>query len=389
MHLVIFSHPEFINSTSMPLFSKMLQVGMKARGHTVEVWQPRPFFYNLSLGKNLKKWQGYLDQYICFPFFFKSLLRKNSADTLYIFADQALGPWVPYLANLPHVIHCHDFMALRSSLGLIKENPTGMTGRLYQKYIRHGFSHGKNFISISNKTRADLHAYGLVRPDLSEVVFNGLNYPYTALEPAIAKSILAQGDFPDVSNGFLLHIGGGQWYKNRVGVVELYAAYANKVKHPKPLWLIGPRNDKKLHDVLKLVPPNGTVHLLSGLSSEQLNAVYSLCDVFIFPSLAEGFGWPIAEAMASGTVVITTNEAPMTEVGGSVAVYIPRRNEHNMEKWPVICADKVIEVLSWSNQYRATRVRDGIDWVRMNFNPNRVLDSYEAIYLDILRSKRK
>ncbi|RYY06240.1 MAG: glycosyltransferase family 1 protein, partial [Sphingobacteriaceae bacterium] len=120
----------------MPRFAKMLADGMKKREHQVKIWSPEPRFYNLPLPKSLKKWLGYVDQYLVFPAQTRKLLRATSDDTLFILTDQALGPWMPLIANRAHVIHCHDFLAQQSALNLIPENRTSWTGKQYQAYIR-------------------------------------------------------------------------------------------------------------------------------------------------------------------------------------------------------------------------------------------------------------
>ncbi|WP_367027021.1 glycosyltransferase [Methylococcus sp. ANG] len=66
---------------------------------------------------------------------------------------------------------------------------------------------------------------------------------------------------------------------------------------------------------------------MTDVVNEDLRALYSLADTLIFPSLQEGFGWPIIEAQACGCPVVTSNIAPMTEVGGNGAVYINPREE--------------------------------------------------------------
>ncbi|MEO6722051.1 MAG: hypothetical protein ABIN67_16920, partial [Ferruginibacter sp.] len=131
----------------MPRFASMLADGMKQRGHTVEIWSPRPFFFRMSLFGKLRKWMGYLDQYLLFPLEVRLRLKKNKHQELYVFSDQALGPWVPLVSKYPHVIHCHDFLAQRSALGEIPENNSPWTGKRYQAYIRRGFRKGENFIS--------------------------------------------------------------------------------------------------------------------------------------------------------------------------------------------------------------------------------------------------
>src|SRR5262245_46794200 len=135
MNLVFFGHPSFLDQQSMPRFARMLADGMSDRGHTVEMLSPVARFFNLHSNPSVKKWLGYVDQYIVFPNQIKKKLKTYPKDTLFVFTDQALGPWVPVVAGRPHVIHCHDFMALRSSLGEIQENPTSWTGKQYQALI--------------------------------------------------------------------------------------------------------------------------------------------------------------------------------------------------------------------------------------------------------------
>jgi glycosyltransferase involved in cell wall biosynthesis len=64
------------------------------------------------------------------------------------------------------------------------------------------------------------------------------------------------------------------------------------------------------------------IHEWTELANEDLRALYSSAEALLFPSLQEGFGWPIAEAQACGCPVITTGRPPMSEVGGNAAVYI-------------------------------------------------------------------
>jgi glycosyltransferase involved in cell wall biosynthesis len=69
-------------------------------------------------------------------------------------------------------------------------------------------------------------------------------------------------------------------------------------------------------DVIELIDP----------SNEELQALYSCANLMLFPSLQEGFGWPIIEAQACGCPVVTSNRMPMTEIGGDAATYIDPDN---------------------------------------------------------------
>jgi len=369
----------------MPRFARMLVEGMRARGHSVEVLSPKPQFHGLPAPGVLKKWLGYLDQYVVFPTEVRKRLKSYSPDTLFVFADQALGPWVPLVADRSHVIHCHDFLALRSALGEIPENPTGWTGRQYQAYIRRGFSRGRYFISVSQKTREDLHRFLRIRPDSSKVVYNGLNQSFPPIAPAVARTRLSQKTGLDLSNGYLLHVGGNTWYKNRRGVLDIYEAWRRSSPTSLPLLLVGSRPDARLAGRLAQSPYREAIHSLSGLGNEDVRLAYAGACVFLFPSLAEGFGWPIAEAMAAGCPVVTTNEAPMTEVAGKAACFLPRHpfTKPDLTTWAEEAAQVVAGILRLSPVERQRVIEEGFTNAE-RFDPNQAMDRIEAMYKRIL-----
>ena len=179
----------------------MLAAGMEQKGHEVEVWSPKPFFHGIASNQSLKKWMGYIDQYLLFPFNIKSKIKATPANTLFVFTDHALGPWVPLVSNRHHVIHCHDFLAQRSALGEIPENKTGWTGKRYQKFIRDGFGRGKHFISISKQTEQELQRFLPIAPLSSNVVYNGLNQRFEIMDKSNARAKLAKQTGLDLSNG--------------------------------------------------------------------------------------------------------------------------------------------------------------------------------------------
>jgi len=195
MQIFQFTHPDFLTSQSMPRFARMITDGMRARDHHVVEWTAKPLFYDLPFPARFKKWLGYIDQFIVFPMQVRRRLRQLAPDTLFVFSDQALGPWVPLVANRPHVIHVHDFMALRSSLGEFAQNPTGWSGRQYQAMIRRGFGHGQAFISVSEKTRTDLHHFLPHKPRVSEVVYNGLNYSWRGIGRTTSRTLRGSTTF--------------------------------------------------------------------------------------------------------------------------------------------------------------------------------------------------
>lgn len=388
MNLVLFTHPPFLGSQSMPRFADSLTLAFTARGHRVTRRAPVERVRRLAPSAPLAKWAGYVDQYLVFPREISAGLRTDPTDTLYVFCDQALGPWVPYVAHRPHVVHCHDLLALRSALGHIPENPTGLTGRAYQRYIRRGFGQSRHFISISQRTQNDLHEHGGVRPVTSEVVYNGLNHPYMPMAPAVATDVLKAAKLPAVPHGLLLHVSGNQWYKNVAGVVRLYAQYAAAQPQPLPLWLVGVHPDPALQAALAEVPPQGRIEMLHNLDNRSLQAAYSLAQAFLFPSLAEGFGWPLVEAQACGCPVITTAEAPMNEVAGPHSRCLPRLQAHDdKQAWARHGAQVLTELLTMPADQRAALVQDCLAWSR-RFDTDTAMESYLRVYQQVLDWER-
>ncbi len=387
MNIVLYTHPAFLGSHSHQHFARMLLRAYQRRGHTVELRQPEAVLRARIEGR-WAKWAGYVDQYLIYPGKMRRQIAADAPGTLYVFCDQALGPLIPNAAHRPHVVHCHDLLALRSALGLVPENPTGWTGRIYQRYIRAGFQQARHFISVSEKSRADLHELGGVEPITSEVVYNGLNHPYRRQSADAARDHLRRAGLPAPS-GFLLHIGGGQWYKNTEGVIHLYDRYvAQRMAAGQtvlPLWMVSPAPSPAVQSLIDALPAGGKVRFFHGLATDVIEALYSLAGALLFPSHAEGFGWPIAEALACGCPVLTTGQAPMLEVGGPHAHYLPRlMGESDVAAWATEGARLLCAVLDRSGAERDAAARAGIEWTQ-RFDAQQAIDGYLRIYESVLQ----
>jgi glycosyltransferase involved in cell wall biosynthesis len=104
--------------------------------------------------------------------------------------------------------------------------------------------------------------------------------------------------------------------------VQAYVQLPENVKNDHPLVIAGGKG--WLHsdiDALIASQDSGHIHRIGYVDELELPALYSAASIFVYPSLYEGFGLPILEAMASGTPVITSNTSSMPEIGGDAAVY--------------------------------------------------------------------
>lgn len=355
----------------------------------MQIWSPVSLFSALPFGRFTKKWLGYIDQYVVFIISTRLRLKKCNPNTLFVFTDQALGPWVSLVINKPHVIHCHDFLALQSAIGEIPENKTSWTGKTYQLLIHKGYSQSENFISVSKNTRQQLSRFLSTEPRYSEVVYNGLKEIFKPRDPHSSRELLKSITGLELMGGYILHTGGNQWYKNRSGVIEIYNAWRAINKLSLPLLLIGAQPSAQLIKMYSLSPFKNDIYITSGRSDEFVAYAYAGASVFLFPSLAEGFGWPIAEAMACGCPVITTNEAPMTEVAGNAGFLIPRRPyaAHKAEEWSIQAARVLNAILQFTKEKREKIAQLGIKNAE-RFNSVTSLDYIESIYTNILQHQK-
>lgn len=375
----------------MPRFARMIGTAMQAKGHEVDYWAPQAHAHTLLEKTRLAKWAGYVDQYLFFPLQVKLRLWRREPGTLYVFCDQALGPWVPLVKHLPHVVHAHDLLALRSALGLIPQNPTSLTGRLYQRYIRWGFQQARHFICVSERTRSDLMSHGQARALSSSVVYNGLNHPYRPVPRTQAIARLERAGLSGSAKGMILHVGGGQWYKNTVGILRLYACYAARHTEPLPLWMVSPHpSSAETLAALAQVPPQGRVYFYQGIDNAALEAAYSLANAFLFPSLAEGFGWPIVEAQACGCPVITTNDAPMNEIAGPDATYLPLlKAGDDVQAWAQRGATSLEAVLTTAARDKSEQRRQQRMAWAAQFTTQAAIERYLSIYQSVLAAESR
>ncbi|WP_149304357.1 glycosyltransferase [Pareuzebyella sediminis] len=387
MKIAILSHPLFFGSFSMPRFAHYLASGMKGQGHDVEIWRPRPVLSKIPVTGIMKKWLGYIDQYVIFSIwlFFKTNFTTDKR--LYIVSDQALGLWVPLIRNKAHLIHCHDFLALKSAKGQISDNKVGLTGKIYQKLILKGFSKGENFVSVSKNTQRELSDILHKNATINTYVYNGINALFQVGDTLKARKELGNQIGFSLDKGYILHVGGNQFYKNRKGVIKIYSKWRETSNLELPLVLIGTPPNTEVFRVQNESKFRSDIIFCPGLEDEMVKFAYQGASLFLFPSLAEGFGWPIAEAMACGCPVITTNEAPMNEVGGKAALYIKNTKEFDtIDAWARKASDEVELFFKKSPQEIDYIKQEGLENVK-RFDSAKTISRLHEFYLEAYHLK--
>jgi glycosyltransferase involved in cell wall biosynthesis len=171
-------------------------------------------------------------------------------------------------------------------------------------------------IAISEQTKADIIAYLKIPTDKIKVIYQGCQDVFKQHYSAEEKNEVALKY--NLPTEFILNVGTIEERKNALTIVKAIKDIDTK------LVLIGKQTaySEKIKTYIKENDIEEKVIFLKGLSSKELSITYQLATIFVYPSIFEGFGIPIIEALFSKTPVITTNSGVFPEAGGPNSVYI-------------------------------------------------------------------
>ncbi len=350
----------------MQRYADLLSRGLRSRGHKVEVIAPRSILRRLA-GSSMQaaKFFGYVDKFLLFPRRLKS--RARAADIVHI-CDHSNSMYVRTVHARPHVITCHDLLAVRSALDHFPENPVSRTGKIFQRLISRGLRQAACIICVSEQTRDDLRDVLAIPPERMTVVHSSLHWPYTPASPEARDPVLREMGLPP-GREYFLHVGGNHWYKNRYGVLQIFRELRQLVRfRDAVLVLAGQPWPDSFASYLREHQLAEAAVAVEHPSNEQLRALYSGSAGLIFPSLYEGFGWPILEAQACGCPVFIPDQTPMNAAAGEGAVYIEPGN-------PARAAASIAHGLRNSPALREAGFRN-----LQRFDPEGMIDAYVHIY---------
>jgi len=133
---------------------------------------------------------------------------------------------------------------------------------------------------------------------------------------------------------FWLAVGTFEPRKNLRRLLRAFSDYVRQSNSPRPLALAGGKGwlEEDLEEFIRGLGVTNNVRILGYVSDQELAWLYRNCFCFVYPSLYEGFGLPVLEAMGQGAAVITSNTTSLPEVAGDAAHHIDPFDEHDMTK---------------------------------------------------------
>jgi glycosyltransferase involved in cell wall biosynthesis len=230
--------------------------------------------------------------------------------------DDTVTVQPPRLERLPVVFTCYDLIPLiRHQEYFGGEEPVWSNARWYYRCV-HEMTLSDGLLAISESSRGEAIRH---LPYSPERVFNvqaGISADFRPanLPPDARSRLLRRYGLQD---SFILFLGTGDIRKNEAGLIAAYAQLPKALQLSYQLVIVGKMDEAALRATATTLSVSVDRFIIIPFVEEvDLNGLYSSCALFVLPSLHEGFGLPLAEAMACGAPAICSNTTSLPEVIG-------------------------------------------------------------------------
>ena len=233
----------------------------------------------------------------------------------------------PLLTSIPLVVTLHDIIYMESSYLKILNGP----GTWYQKFgnayrrlfVPKIIRKSKKIITVSHFEKKRIgQFFGIADDQRLTAVYNGVGEHFKPIrDEGVLKRVKEKYHLPD---HFIFFLGNTDPKKNTKGALQAFSEFLKEYPGDMKLVML----DYDLAELNKLLSEIGNPGLIDQIVltgyvvNTDLPAIYSQCDIFLYPSLRESFGIPMLEAMSCGAPVITSNTSSMPEVAGDGAFII-------------------------------------------------------------------
>lgn len=225
--------------------------------------------------------------------------------------------------TLPHIVNSTKYIVTIYDLALFKFRNIGERINLIRIKIfaKQACKKAVKIVAISNATKQDIeHIFNIPSNKITVSYCGGLPSNYTKPQYSIANIN------PEciIKNPFLLFISTIEPRKNIITIIHAFEKFLDKTNSDMKLVLAGRRGWKcdSIYDAVEQSKYRNSIIMPGFISDLDKSYLLSNAKAFVYPSLYEGFGIPILEAMTYNLPVITTDVSSMPEVGGDAAFYI-------------------------------------------------------------------
>ncbi|MEO8188704.1 MAG: glycosyltransferase family 1 protein [Acidobacteriota bacterium] len=225
---------------------------------------------------------------------------------------------LPPLPGTKSVVTIHDIIHL-----LYPQFLPSRAAHLYARFmIRRALQRADRIITVSYNSKRDLTDYFGIPGSRTEVIYNGVSPRFHPdVSPKERRRVAERHGLP---TPYLLFLGGEKPHKNVQNVVRAFAEARRRQELPQTLVLAGPMpaNEGRLEALISALDLSGAIRRPGIVDEADLPGLYAGADALLYPTLYEGFGLPVVEAMACGVPVLTSSTSALQEIAGGYACLV-------------------------------------------------------------------
>ncbi|AUC84884.1 glycosyl transferase family 1 [Polaribacter sp. ALD11] len=266
------------------------------------------------------------------------------------------------------VVTIHDLIFVR-----FPELYSFFDRKIHLKKVRFSVENADKIIAISEQTKRDIVKYLKIDETKIDVIYQGCHATFKEVKSTEFKEeVKLKFNLPEK---FILNVGAINKRKNILSLIKSIE------KIDTTLIVIGGKSSyfKVVNSYIKDNNLEKKVRFLENVTMPELSAIYQVASVFVYPSIFEGFGIPIIEALYSKTPVITSTGSCFSEAGGPDSFYVkPGDIKELTDRINLILGDEKL-----SNGM----IKKGFEFVQ-KFNDDVIAENFISVYKDLILSKK-
>ena len=271
-------------------------------------------------------------------------------------------------SGIKSVVTIHDLIFLRHP-----EYYHWFDRKMYTWKFHQTIKQADRIIAVSERTKRDILEFGKIDPEKISVIYQSCNPKFTNM-PTEGEMEATSKKY-DLPKRYLLCVGTIEERKNLMLAVRSLSLL------PEDIHLVAVGKKTKYADkVMETADKTGVshrLHLLSGVSDDELNVIYKKAEVFVYPSRYEGFGIPIIEAIFCGLPVVASTGSCLEEAGGPDCLYVNPDDPKGM-------AAAIMQLLN-NEEERKRRITSSLEYVQKYKGTNianAVIEVYKELTLN-------
>jgi len=364
MRIAIDANPMFLNRAGIGnytyhLVRQLVRIDQENEYYLYNTATKEHELNDLRLGGNARV--------ICFPRVLSPWKARKDRIDIYHGVNYQL--WAQ--GNAGSVVTVHDL-----ALNIFPEFSKRLLGEQWSRYkALRTFHRATRVIAISQNTANDIHKYYQIPPEKIRIIYNGVGEEFfSAPLPDSLKSVRARYAIPP--GDYILYVGGSDLRKNLESLLKAFSMLLRKIQQITLVATGGMgRKAKEIYQSISNLGLERNIVITGHVSDQDLRQLYAGTRLFVYPSLYEGFGIPILEAMSSGVPVIASNTSSIPEVAGDAAYLIDPYNIGAL-------ADAMEKVLQDDNLARSLQAKGlqrakAFSWER---TARQTIEVYEDVY---------